>query len=310
MEKYTIGQAEQEAEAMTNKLEKENPELDGKFTGEQYDDAHSAETKEIYKTAMGTLMDLAVHTKIPGAKEIWDTLGDEGFSQKTTGKPHLLELRYKMSEKVIKDLAESEGVRQAVELASGFTPHALELTRNTGTLDKYIESDFPINVSKKQEMMDNLFPGLPVDYVPGNVYDEKLWTDIEKKLDPGSVVIFCEGFMLYTTKEEREQLATNVKSVLEKHGGYFVFEDSMRYHPELKNESFQAFLQKLSKATGRDMGSITQEDMEAEWKERGFKIDRVPEMITLDSEESLPGFNEELDIARKTHKMWKLSLES
>lgn len=308
MERYTKKQAETEAESITRSLEQKYPKQGGSFTKEQYDEAEKKEAEEIYKTAMGTIMDLALYAGIPGAKEIWESLEDEGFSGKVSGKPHLLELRYKMSEKVIKESAEKEGIRQAVEIASGFTPHAVELLKNTGILTKYVESDFPINTNKKREIMKKLFPELPIDFVPGNIFEDSTWLQIEEKLNEGPVAIFTEGFILYTTQEERERLAKFIKKILEKHGGYFMFEDSMRYHPELKNSNFQAFLARLSQVSQREMNAITQEEMEREWRERGFEVERIPENIPLVSEKEIPVTNDELEVTRKNFKMWKLSL--
>ena len=308
MERYTPKQAETEAEIIVDKLKQQHSDQGGSFTKEQYDEAEKKETEEIYKTAMGTIMDLATYAKIPGAKEIWELLEDEGFSSKVSGKPHALELRYRMSEKIIKDLAELDGVTQAVELASGFTPHAVELIKNTGTLSKYVESDFPINAKKKQEIMSEIYPELPIDFVPGNVFEEETWVKIEKSLNDGPVVIFSEGFIIYTAESERDQLAAYVKSILEKHGGYFVFEDSMRYHPELKNPNFKVFLDRLSAVSQREMNAITQEDMQQEWENRGFVVERVPEDIELVSEKELPPTNDDLEITKKNFKMWKLPL--
>jgi hypothetical protein len=136
--------------------------------------------------------------------------------------------------------------------------------------------------------------------------------EIEEKLRLGPVVIFSEGFMLYTTKEERNRLSELVRPVLEEHGGFLVFEDSMRYHPELKNESFGSFLEKLSKATGRDLSYITQEEMEQEWVDRGYVVDRVSEDIPLESEKSLPLSGPDLDnlnMVKAVHRAWRLSLK-
>ncbi len=87
-----------------------------------------------------------------------------------------------------------------------------------------------------------------------------------------------------------------------------MFEDSMRYHPELKNSNFQAFLARLSQVSQREMNAITQEEMEREWRKRGFEVERIPENIPLVSEKEIPVTNDELEVTRKNFKMWKLSL--
>ncbi len=314
MEKYTKKQAEDEASVITERLSKEYSNQEGNFSKEQYDQAHKQEADEIYKTAIGTVEGLAIFTDIEPAKQIWKLLGgteeNESFSRKTAGKPHLVELRYKTSDKVIRDLAETENVRQIVELASGFTPHAQELL-SSNVVGSYIESDLPINTAKKREINTTLNPDLPIAYAPGNVYDHEVWVDIESKLKEGPILVFSEGFMLYTTKAERDKLSDEVKLLLENHGGHFMFEDSTRFHPEfISHPNFKPFFDKLSQGSNRDLGAISQEEMTREWEERGFVVERVPEDVDLSSEDQLPELVEEIDLIKKNYKMWKLSLKS
>lgn len=313
MEKYTLDKASQEAKAMQNRLSKENASQDGKYSKEQYEEAHRNETDEIYKTAMGTVRDLSVYTDIEKAKEIWNLMGGEegnvGFTEKASGKPHLVELRYKSSDKILRDLSKNEGIEQAVEIASGFTPHAIELLE-AGVMKKYVESDLPVNTEKKREINHALNPDLPIDYVPGNIFEQAAWEKINASLNSGPVVIFSEGFMLYTSKNERELLANYVRPILEAHGGYFVFEDSTRFHPEfIKYPGFRPFFEKLAQSSQRDMGAVSQEDMMREWLDRGFKVERIAEDLSLSSESKLPALKEEIELIKANYKMWKLSLE-
>jgi hypothetical protein len=312
MERYTKPQAEIEADAITNRLRRNFPESKGSFTKEQYEEAEKIEADEIYKTAVGTIRDLAAFTDIEMAKEIWQQMGGEesnkGFTEKTSGKPHLVELRYKTSDMIIRDLSENDNVRQAVEIASGFTPHAQELLGNN-VLDSYVEADLPINTEEKKSLNQKINPDTQIEYVPGNIFDEESWDEIAAKLRPGSVVIFSEGFMLYTSEKERDTLAKYVKRILGEHGGYFVFEDSTRFHPEfIQYPNFRQFFEKLSNSSKRDMQAVSQEDMTAEWEDRGFKVERIAEDLPLSSEEKLPELSEEIDLIKKNYKMWKLSL--
>lgn len=314
MERYTKEQAEREAESITKRLKLDFPDQEGSFTKEQYDLAHHQETDEIYKTAIGTIKELAIFTDIPKVREAWKLLGGDEehleFSGKVSGMPWLVELRYKSSEKLIKEISQESGIKQAVELASGFTPHAANLIEE-GVLNNYVESDFLINTEKKKEINKVLEPEASISYAAGNVYEEKTWEKIKSGLNSGPVVIFSEGFMLYTSKDERMRLANLVRDVLEKHGGYFMFEDSTRFHPEfIQHPNFKPFFDKLSKSSQRDLGPITQEDLTKEWEEAGFVIERIPEDVPLASEVKLPELAGDIDLVKKSYKMWKLSLPS
>ncbi len=312
MERYTKSQAEIEADAITNRLRRNFPESKGSFTKEQYEEAERIEADEIYKTAVGTIRDLAEFTDIEMAKEMWQQMGGEesnkGFTEKTSGKPHLVELRYKTSDRIIRNLSETDNVRQAVEIASGFTPHAQELLGDK-VLDLYIEADLPINTEEKRNLNEKINPDILIEYVPGNIFDKKLWDEIAEKLQQGPVIIFSEGFMLYTSEKERNTLAEYVKEILEEYGGYFVFEDSTRFHPEfIQYPNFRPFFEKLSKSSKRDMGAVSQEDMTAEWENRGFKVERINEDLPLSSQDKLPELAGEIELIKKNYRMWKLSL--
>lgn len=270
------------------------------------------EGNQLYKTAIGTIRDLAVFARNETAQKIWEFLGGDEINDEaarlTSGKPYLVELRYKSSNELIRNLSAKQGIKQAIEIASGFTPHAKELLSDN-ILDNYIEVDLPLNIEKKKKINDYLQPDLKIEYVAGDIYAETTWKQVSKYLLPGPVAIFSEGFMLYSSETERDTLARFVRLILESHGGYYFFEDSTRFHPEFIGlQNFKEFFEKLEKMSNRKLDSISQEKMTEEWERRGFKIERIVENSNLASEINFPGLTDEISLIKKNYKMWKLSL--
>ena len=270
-------------------------------------------SNRLLKTAFGTARELAEYSDIPNAKKMWELLGGDAkhfqTSKKVSGMPWSVELRYKASETIIKNIRNKEGIKQTIEMASGFTPHALNLLGKK-VLNNYIESDFDANIKRKKFINNVLGNGLNIQYVSGNLFSKITWNKIESKLNPGKVIIFSEGFIVYTTKQERNELSELIKPLLKKRGGYFVFEDSIRFQADfLKNKNFNLFFKKLSIVNGKKLNLISQEEMIAEWMSRGFKVEREAiKNIRLKSESLRPEFVDDVKLLKKNYRMWKLSL--
>lgn len=303
--RYNHQQASGEADAIKGSLIEFHPEQGGVYSTAQYAEAAKRESNDIYQSA-ATIRELAKNTNIPFAKEAYEALGGDGVWENLfSGMPHLVEMRYLASEKLITDLIASGKVSQVVELASGLTPHAVSLSKKSPGLKKYVEVDYRVNILRKKEMNEALGITKNVEYVSGDLFDPLTWDKIDNNLGEGNAIIFSEGFMLYMKDAaERSKLANNVRRVLEKRGGYFVFDDSLRYHPEFQTDPLiKDFLGTLIKGE-----TIGQEELTKEWEERGFVVERVPEDSDLSCERTLPDKQQEINLLKSHFKLWKLSL--
>jgi O-methyltransferase involved in polyketide biosynthesis len=305
--RYNIDQATSEAEAMKGYLKESHPEQGDLYTTNQYQEAQESEAKNIYHSA-AAVRELAKNSNLPFVKKAYEIIGgDKLYENIFSGMPHLVEMRYLASEKLITDMVNSGEVAQVVELASGLTPHAVSLSRNLQGLKRYVEVDYRVNIIKKKELNDKLGANADMRYVAGDLFKKSTWEKIEESLGDGKVLIFSEGFMLYMeNKDDRDKIAENFKGTLEKHGGYFVFDDSLRYHPEFQTEpSIREFLGNLIKGD-----TISQEELTMEWENRGFNVERIPEDNPLSCESVLPNKKEEIALLKKHLKLWKISLKS
>ncbi|NEP62198.1 MAG: hypothetical protein F6K31_35525 [Symploca sp. SIO2G7] len=236
-----------------------------------------AEKEAIQYTAYRTVAALANNTNISYCREIAQRIIDE--SQSELGKTdiflsvsYLIELRYKTSEKIIRE----GGYQQVIELGTGFTPHALNLKQ---TVTNYIEVDLEENSRLKRRIVQELEPGLTVHYVAGDVFDSHTWSRLYSLLKPGlPVAIFAEGFLLYSSQEQRRFLGEKIHTILAEHDGLFFMEDSLRFHPEFqgipKITNFTIALTNRSKNTNYSK-TITQEALTQEWQDMGFIVKRI-----------------------------------
>lgn len=227
------------------------------------------------------------------AKRLYDNgMKEIGSSEKIpdTGSPYFLELRYKSSEAVIAKMIEKFGPIQVVELASGFTPHGLSVTSKSPEVKKWIDNDFEASLAVKQKVVNDMVGGLPIEYVPGSVLEQGTWDKIDSRLIPGlPVVIFCEGLIMYFTKEEREKFYSFIHGVLDKHDGCFFHEDVLKYQKGNKvieegrsKDDFLCITQQIKEISGGQNNPAldefyTQDEVTKEYEDSNFTIERVPE---------------------------------
>lgn len=276
------------------------------------------ERDKVFPTAFITARCFAEQTNIPHARELYDAFIEKmGFAKeiselKPIDTPHFMELRYLSSEKIIREALEAGEIGQVIELASGFTPHSVNLLTSESGIKKYIDNDFPVNSKIKQEVVNNFVGGIPVLFVPGNILDGKTWEKFEEQLGNEPVAIFCEGLMMYLSREDQIVFLNNIKKILEKQGGFFMHEDILKYHPELKqNPRFARITSQLKSISSNSALDevFTQEDIQKFYEEQGFVVDRVDEDVPL-SIDTYPEHTREnaKELAGAGFKMWKLSL--
>lgn len=282
------------------------------------------EKNRVISTAFITARCFAEQTGIPRAKELYEVLSqkldfakeNKGIEPEQIDAPHFMELRYKSTEKVIRDALKKGEIDRVLELASGFTPHSLSLS-SENNLELYIENDLPANLKIKQGIVNEFIGGLPVRFVAGNVLDENTWEKFAEQLGGKPVAVFCEGLMMYLSRDQQARLLGHVKRFLQKNGGFFMHEDMFKYHPEFEgNPRFSAITSKLKKASGSDVAldeSFSQEDVTRFYEDQGFCVKRIAEDVPLNFNEYPANVRRDAEEDIKVLKaagysMWKLSL--
>ncbi|RTL36686.1 MAG: hypothetical protein EKK48_25995 [Candidatus Melainabacteria bacterium] len=132
----------------------------------------------------------------------------------------LFEARYKS----IAELIRQSGLRQVLELASGFSLRGLAMTSDPNLV--YVESDLQELNSEKRELVRSIRAkfNLP-DLGNHHLADANALSlsDLEGLIDCFSIdeklIVVTEGLLMYLSVEERARVAENVYSLLKRFGG-------------------------------------------------------------------------------------------
>jgi O-methyltransferase involved in polyketide biosynthesis len=201
-------------------------------------------------TALGPVIGRGEFSDIPFAKEILDyikatvidglqTLGDPSalpsaeFLKGTRDHAAFFEARFKAVSRI---LVERQAT-QIVELASGFSPRALDPAFH-GT--QYVEVDLPKMILRKREIVTALLGSIPahLQFCTASVLDRDELSRGLAHLGKAPVAVIAEGLLRYLTFEEKIVLAENVRHILSTHGGVWITPDIhlRRWAPERKPE--------------------------------------------------------------------------
>ena len=250
----------------------------------------SHEIDNVLSTAFMTARCFAEQTNIPYAKELYEGLcGAKGFVKgeyepKKIDTPHFLENRYFRSREELHKSLENGEITQVIEIGSGFTPHSIDMLTSEKNLKRYVENDFSANLEIKQSVVNKLIGGLPVRFVAGSILDEKTWGKLKEQLVDGPVGIFCEGLIMYLSRDQQIQLLEHVKDLLRERGGFFMFEDPFKYHKGLNEPRFSGLTSTLKDASNNEALKelYSQEEADDFYRRLGFNVRRVPEVTDDD----------------------------
>ena len=250
------------------------------------------ELPKISLTALMTARGLNELPDMPCAKEIYtglcQMLGLYGEKEpQKIDALYPLYARHRNSEEILRKAIEEEGIVQVIEIGAGFAAHSLTLSKY---LKKYVEIDLPANSKIKRAIVDEFIGDMPIEFVAGDIFDEKTWDNLEEQLVEGPVAIFCEGLIMYLPREQQTQFLSRVEKILRKKGGFFMHEDPDKYHQEIEsdkgsdNRRFSELKSKLINVSGSEAlkESYAQEEITDFYKRLGFDVERRPEVAKDD----------------------------
>jgi O-methyltransferase involved in polyketide biosynthesis len=140
--------------------------------------------------------------------------------EKLTFYAPMFEARYKS----ITQLILQSGAPQVLELASGYSLRGLDLTRSGAV--RYVETDLPDVIAAKLGLLEEVrqhhaIPRSAQHVVTtADALDFDQVRSIAAVLDPSRpLTVLCEGLIMYLSKEQTEQLATNIRRLLGEFAG-------------------------------------------------------------------------------------------
>jgi len=182
---------------------------------------------KVIKTSKGAAYLRGLST-IPFASEISSQIEAKSAHYQIMGKnaestksyAAIIEARYKNINSVIRKYR----FCSILELASGFSPRSLELSKNKKVV--YVDTDLPILIKEKK----NIFLKIAGKYRPSlffislNILDRKRFKHIGSKIK-GPVCIVNEGLLGYLTTKQKAIVAENIKQILIEKGGVWITSD-------------------------------------------------------------------------------------
>jgi len=155
-------------------------------------------------------------TDIPYAKEIFVELeklrkNDIPEKYKTAELAPQIEARYKLLNRLLKE----SGVRQVLEIASGFSPRGLEMTKDPEFT--YVELDLPVILKQKQVISEKIVGERPNLYFDiGNALGFGGLKKSLKYFDKNKpIAIINEGFLRYLTMEQKTFVTIYIHDILQ-----------------------------------------------------------------------------------------------
>jgi O-methyltransferase involved in polyketide biosynthesis len=160
--------------------------------------------------------------KLIGAEAAYDQiLREHGLERdKLTFYAPMFEARYKS----LTQLIHQSGASQVLELASGYSLRGLDLTRSDAV--RYVETDLPEVVAAKLSLLEDVRQQHRIVPSPRHVVTAADALDVDQVRAAAAVfdrrqplAVLCEGLIMYLSKTETEQLATNIHRLIGEFAG-------------------------------------------------------------------------------------------
>jgi len=226
----------------------------------------------------------------------------------------IFEIRYKS----IVTLIRNSGIRQVLELASGFSLRGLAMARDEGY--SYVESDLDDLTSEKTQIIHELGIDYPLangvhHFASVNALDFDQLRAATSSFDRNKpLVVVNEGLIQYFSVAERQTLARNVRRLLgEFAGGIWITPDfTVKSDIERVSVHRERLRQAVMGMTDRKLYESafdTQEQMDAFFAELGFaatlhhQLDLTPHLASIQNVVRWPYIQPRL---RERLKIWEL----
>lgn len=191
-------------------------------------------------------------------------------------------LHFESRYRSINQLLSAIPVKNILELSSGYSFRGLNTVVNQDIY--YIDTDLPEVIHSKLNLLATLqrngtAPKGKLETLPLNALHEADFTAIADHFPDGEIAIVNEGLLVYLDLEEKKKLCRNIRSILQKRGGYWITAD-IYIKPENKLASLTRNdkLEKFFKEHRIEENKFDSFDAaEAFFKNEGFVVDKEAE---------------------------------
>jgi O-methyltransferase involved in polyketide biosynthesis len=268
---------------------------------------------------------------VPYAKEVSDLIGAKELSEKILKSPTslenmawlapMIEARYKS----INSAIQSSGIKQIFELASGVALRGLALTSDPEVV--YVETDLKGISEEKKTLVEKiralhaLEPRTNLYFETVNVLSLQELDEASRHFNPGKpIAIIHEGLMPYLSIPEKETLAKNIHTLLEKFGGVWITPDFTHKKELEKSWNRNGEMEKMIQAVGslternfKDAAFENEEAIQGFCERMGFEFSVSPQIdgsYKLTSTESVSVSKNVIEDCKRDLSLWTLRVKS
>jgi len=227
-------------------------------------------------------------TDIPFSKEIFDKLeairqkSGQAFIPEDLKKPEIAP-QFEARHKLIDRLILKSGIKQVLELASGFSSRGLSMAGDKNF--NYVEIDLPGVMNEKKQVVKEIAAdaSLPIPqtlhFEEGNVLEKANLEKAARHFDKTQpIAVVNEGLLRYLAIPERAKVATHIHSLLIQFGGEWITSDiSLKRVMREEDKAHSERTEKIAALTGKDIVANyfeTEEAAQKFFKDLGFTIER------------------------------------
>lgn len=213
----------------------------------------------------------------------------------------LVEARYKAINQVMTQFPTT----QILELASGLLPRGMILSQDPNTI--FIESDLPAMIHRKQHLVKQLIgdrPNLHFAAIDVTSQPSQFPLHADYLYPQKPITVICEGLLLYLTFEQKKQVFSNLRELLEVYGGVWITPD-LNAKADLArmwraNPTWQRAMQTINRLTETSEAEVLFEDsahFEQFVYQQGFQMQKHSMLNVLSQLTCLESLGIDLSVA-------------
>lgn len=190
----------------------------------------------------------------------------------------LFEARYKGINKLMAEFPS----QQVLELASGLLPRGMTFSEDSNNV--FIESDLPAVIAQKQQLVEQLVgnrSNLHFENIDATSQTNQFPINTDYLDSQKPITVVCEGLLMYLTLEQKQQVFSNVRELLQVYGGVWITHDlttkenlSHRWTISPTWQKFEETVNKMTQTSLTDTHFENFDHVREFATEQGFKVNK------------------------------------
>ncbi|MEO0842003.1 MAG: class I SAM-dependent methyltransferase [Cyanobacteria bacterium J06643_5] len=172
----------------------------------------------------------------------------------------------------------------------------------------FIESDLPAVISQKQQLVEKLIgnrSNLQFEKIDATSHSSQFPLNADYLDSQKPITVVCEGLLMYLTIEQKQQVFTNVRELLQVYGGVWITHDlttkenlSHRWKVSPTWQKFEETVNKMTQTSLTDTHFENFDHVREFATEQGFKLDKYSLLDVFEQLTCLEPLKIDINIAK------------